>query len=1027
MFSGKELLKDFDNATKAKKANVRVLDSNKEFYSEELIANWEKSNTDFINEKLLNSKAVNGLQTIGLVPDWHLFNLWYSNFPAVSIASNKISNNALATRWRYDNVVSKEPDIVLTNAVNKLFNLDYLIPKIFTQIIIYGTAFGVKWGKTGKQKEVNYLGKTIKTPNFELNLVPAVETSDFFVNTATNQIEAFTWQNEVYHYTEFAVKKGNFYIMKRQALDDWYFGDSYLVPFFNSIDTVRKDNINYHTGLKNKSLPGTIWYIDTDKVSNGDEIGDTLESHIRAWREDGKFKSIKINAPDGSVRAEHVKMDLSERLSLEERREVNQDIFRAFQIPLAKAGYKIDSGLDETGHEVNQVDYAVDVFEPTSRICEKGFHEFYDALILAYMEKIGFFEQYNIKTIEDGKERTARATDFEFNMNSFETELPTVKSKRIREGALHGFYTNQEVASLGDRMRPDQLENRPGEFFIPDNVVVVKPENLKEGHGKRGGVVDTGTEVEDGREIDKGNDETAEITDSLNTEKEEERRAGKEEKTKNSKASEDLGCVMAVYNQDQFKQLTDKIDKNDLYSPDFDYHKSGIPTEFHTTLLYGLKRDVDVETVSERLHRHWKVSADIESEFTTIGELLKNKQKTDKLIIFENQDYDVLVIEMWKSEELVMANSQLTKLPYKNDYPDYTPHTTLAYLKKGTGKKYLNMDIPKIDFSVKDVVYGPAGTKEEFSLIKKTPAKNSKAKKFDLKSLNLKEFALKNKKESKKDLKKFEGVKTSDTEVALATDTAKKFNKSVEKNLKKQYNSVNFKKVFKELDKSKTKNSKANEELKDQIKGLVKKELPDLDTNTEEFILIALFIALLGLRKEERNATSQGVNPLTTDQVSEIGNDIKTFIIQRQQVLEGGKVKGKFENSLVDPNYEGSSLNETSLNELVEIITLAYLGAETEKERLAIVNREIEKRADDRAKKITTTELALLFAVGGFWVAKLLKGKKKEWLRTVSKQEREIHLEIVGQVVGFDENFTTGNYWSQEEINCKCGIKVLYV
>lgn len=34
-------------------------------------------------------------------------------------------------------------------------------------------------------------------------------------------------------------------------------------------------------------------------------------------------------------------------------------------------------------------------------------------------------------------------------------------------------------------------------------------------------------------------------------------------------------------------------------------------------------------------------------------------------------------------------NKKLKELDYKNDYPDYTPHITLAYVKSGEGEKYI--------------------------------------------------------------------------------------------------------------------------------------------------------------------------------------------------------------------------------------------------------------------------------------------------------------------------------------------------
>jgi hypothetical protein len=53
------------------------------------------------------------------------------------------------------------------------------------------------------------------------------------------------------------------------------------------------------------------------------------------------------------------------------------------------------------------------------------------------------------------------------------------------------------------------------------------------------------------------------------------------------------------------------------------------------------------------------------------------------------------------------VNKELSKLPHTTEYPNYKPHVTIAYLKPGLGKKYLNIGL-------KDLYAKPIGI--EYSL-----------------------------------------------------------------------------------------------------------------------------------------------------------------------------------------------------------------------------------------------------------------------------------------------------------------------
>ena len=61
--------------------------------------------------------------------------------------------------------------------------------------------------------------------------------------------------------------------------------------------------------------------------------------------------------------------------------------------------------------------------------------------------------------------------------------------------------------------------------------------------------------------------------------------------------------------------------------------------------------------------------------------------KLENISIFENKDFDVVKVDVI-SDGLNSLNKKMTKYPHTTDYPHYHPHMTIAYVKKGMGKKY---------------------------------------------------------------------------------------------------------------------------------------------------------------------------------------------------------------------------------------------------------------------------------------------------------------------------------------------------
>jgi len=116
------------------------------------------------------------------------------------------------------------------------------------------------------------------------------------------------------------------------------------------------------------------------------------------------------------------------------------------------------------------------------------------------------------------------------------------------------------------------------------------------------------------------------------------------------------------------KEIQKEINKEDLY----DEEGYGLETDPHITVLYGI-HEQDPKLVKKEL------------ELGTLS------YKLTKLSLFENDKYDVLKCTV-ESKDLKKLNKQCCdKLEFTNDYPDYIPHLTVAYLNPGSGKKYVKM------------------------------------------------------------------------------------------------------------------------------------------------------------------------------------------------------------------------------------------------------------------------------------------------------------------------------------------------
>jgi len=154
--------------------------------------------------------------------------------------------------------------------------------------------------------------------------------------------------------------------------------------------------------------------------------------------------------------------------------------------------------------------------------------------------------------------------------------------------------------------------------------------------------------------------------------------------------SYDYGCVMVEVPVTNWNEIISVINKDDLYEVEGENY--GIQDNPHLTLLYGLKSNITKEQVEQVLQK--AIDGDkIIIEIENIG-------------LFENDNFDVVKFNIKKTEQLQKLFDSLSELPNENTFPDYNPHMTIAYVKKGLGKKYTKTYSHKV--SSNDICYSMA-------------------------------------------------------------------------------------------------------------------------------------------------------------------------------------------------------------------------------------------------------------------------------------------------------------------------------
>jgi hypothetical protein len=154
-----------------------------------------------------------------------------------------------------------------------------------------------------------------------------------------------------------------------------------------------------------------------------------------------------------------------------------------------------------------------------------------------------------------------------------------------------------------------------------------------------------------------------------------------------------LGCVMLpVEPFDIFGEGRDQIlDVEDLYAsnnPERWWVNGDVSDIAHITLLFGLiTPSFQQKEVVDKVLETWDRP-----------EYLIPERITFFPSPYEDEDYAAIVVEI-EDEHLIEAHQRLSYLPHVNTYPVYRAHMTIAYVRKASAQRWMDV-LNKADFHI---------------------------------------------------------------------------------------------------------------------------------------------------------------------------------------------------------------------------------------------------------------------------------------------------------------------------------------
>lgn len=161
----------------------------------------------------------------------------------------------------------------------------------------------------------------------------------------------------------------------------------------------------------------------------------------------------------------------------------------------------------------------------------------------------------------------------------------------------------------------------------------------------------------------------------------------------------DYGCIMACIDENAARKILTfnhkTISEDTIYREGDQYGRDKTP---HVTLKYGLTQSYTPEQIKSLL----KNISPFDIQVRGIG-------------VFENEAFDVVKFDV-DGKELRELNRLFSRLPNQDSHPNYNPHLTLAYVKKGLGKSFIKSPRRFARIPVRMIEYSDRGEKTYYNL-----------------------------------------------------------------------------------------------------------------------------------------------------------------------------------------------------------------------------------------------------------------------------------------------------------------------
>lgn len=161
------------------------------------------------------------------------------------------------------------------------------------------------------------------------------------------------------------------------------------------------------------------------------------------------------------------------------------------------------------------------------------------------------------------------------------------------------------------------------------------------------------------------------------------------------------GCLMLYFDYEWWDEIVKKLVNES------DVNSEGYEKNPHITIMYGFETDKFNPELADDLNKLKDICPPIDS----FDDIYINEINT-----FENTPFGDVVKFNIQSEKLHELNKKINdNFSIVNDYPEYQPHMTIAYVKNGEGKKYNIRVNPNKKITPSHYVYQDSKRRMKFS------------------------------------------------------------------------------------------------------------------------------------------------------------------------------------------------------------------------------------------------------------------------------------------------------------------------